>query len=49
MYENSHGGNVWAGTQGSGAGTYMWAMRAFAECAAVVPEPQVTVPDPNRW
>ena len=40
MYENSHGGNVWAGNQGSGAGTYMWAMRAFAECAAVVPEPE---------
>ena len=37
-YEGTHG-NVWAGTGGSGAGTYLWAMREFARCASVTPEP----------
>ena len=39
IYEGTHG-NVWEGGEGSGAGTYMWAMRQFARCAAVSPEPQ---------
>jgi|EP01046_Picozoa_sp_COSAG06_P003293 hypothetical protein len=32
--------NVYEGNSGSGAGTYLWAMRQFAECASVTPEPQ---------
>ena len=33
----------------NGMGSYMRAMRAFGECAEVIPEPAGTVPDPNRW
>ena len=41
MYENSHGVRVGQGNAaaGSGAGTYAWAMREFAQCASVTPEP----------
>jgi hypothetical protein len=40
--EGTHGSAAWLGGDGagSGAGTYMWAMREFARCAAVSPEPQ---------
>ena len=41
MYENSQGQHSWVDGEdsGSGAGTYAWAMREFARCASVSPEP----------